>query len=524
MKNTPRVYFVTALAALILTGLLFFLETSVPAVGLINLKGRDLFFRLRHAFASTPPEANQIVLVNLDDETLRRLESRWPYPRQIYAEALKRLAPFSPKAIGFDLIFSGQDILPESDSTFASVLKEAGNVIVASHRDSRGEVGPSSLIRQGAWEVGVVDKPRDLDHVIRRAFLSFIINGKEYPSWESALFQKTSLDKNIQNFPENSEAVINYQLQFDNFPQISFWRLLEGSVLAKEIKNKVVLIGLTAESFHDIHETPLGLMPGLAVNANALVMLISQGFFSSAPRWAVPVLSFFSFLGICLVALSNPFGAAFLIATVLILVFLAVSFLLFVNQMILDLWLITLGIILTLIATIIFKEVQLFLIHLKLKKESLRDPLTGFYTRKFSLLKLELEFHHHSEISVILLGLDDLKRANNLVSRFEKDSALQMVAETIRSSVRKDELICRYGENEFCVILPNTSIESAAKFAVKIRKLIQEKASVGVVSRSSVKTSHPSQLLKVAEQILSRAQSSNESQVCVFDPVRDIVR
>ncbi len=520
MINSTRSYLTTVVTACLLTGFLFFAGTSVPVVREVNLKGRDIFFNLRHLFSPLPSSADEIVLVNLDDETLKRLEFKWPYPRQIYAEALKRLQPFSPKAIGFDLIFSGQDITPESDSAFVSALKEVDNVVVASHRSSGGEVGPSSLIREGAREVGIVDKPRDLDHVIRNAFLSFAVGGKEYPSWETALFQKAFLAKNTSGLSRNSETVINYRLQLGEFPQISFWRLLEGSVLAQEIRNKIVLIGLTAETFHDIHETPLGLMPGLAVNANVLMMLMNRDFFSSAPRWSVPILSFFSFWLTLLTALSNPFGVVFLMIVGLILVFLTVSFLLFLNQVILDLWLVALGIILTLIVAIVFKEAQLFLIRWKLKKESARDPLTGFYNQKFLLLKLELEFYHRSELSIILLGLDHFGATSSSGSRFDEDDALQKMAESVRSSVRKDELICRYGENKFCVVLPNTSAQDAVKFAVKIRKLIQEESSGGIISLSTVKIHNARQFLKAAETVLTRAQSSGGNQICVFDSAR----
>ena len=511
MRNSSRIYFTTGLTALILTGFLFFIESSVPTVQVINLKGRDFFFSLSRFLFSPSTSADQIVLVTVDDETLQRIESRWPYPRSIYGEVLKRLSPFSPKAVGFDLIFSGNDRAPENDSAFITALKETGNVVIASHKDSTVEVGPSSLIRQGAWEVGIVDKPRDLDHVIRRSFLSFSINGRQYSSWESALFRKAFSERNVQSLLKNSEAVIDYKLQFNEFPQISFWRLLEGSVLAKEVREKIVLIGLTSESFHDIHETPLGLMPGLAVNANVLLMLMDQRFFSFAPTWAVPAISFFSVWLALLLAFSNPFGTAFLIALVLILIFLATSFLLFLNHMILDLWLVAVGVILVLIAAIIFKEAQVFMIHLKLKKESTRDSLTGFYTQKFLLIKLEFELHRHSETSVIMFGLD-------------KSFGFQAIAGTIRSSARKDEVICCYGENKFCIILPNTSVQDAAKFSVKIRKLIQDKVSVGIVSLTSVKTHSPTKLLKAAEVVLARAQSSSENQICIFDPAQDVIR
>src|SRR3989338_3959719 len=297
--NTLRGYFATAFVALVLAGASFFFEATVHILGLINLKGRDIFFRLQHASSPIPPEANQIVLVNLDDETLRRLELRWPYPRSIYAEALKRLKPYSPKAIGFDLIFSGNDFLPDSDAKFVDALKESGNVVIAAHRNVEGEVGPSLPIRKSAWGVGVVDKPRDSDRIIRRCYFSLPVDGEKHNSWEIQLFKRAFSEAEAQNFPMTSDVIVNFRLRFDDFQRDSFWRLLEGSILAKEIRNKIVLIGLTAEVFHDIHATPLGSIPGSAVNANVLLMMIRKDFFTRVPEWVLPALTFLS----CWVAL-----------------------------------------------------------------------------------------------------------------------------------------------------------------------------------------------------------------------------
>ena len=115
--------------------LLFFAQNSVPAIQGINLQGRDLFFRLRHAWFPPASTADSIVLVNLDDETLRRLEVRWPYPRSVYAEALERLRPYAPKAVGFDLIFSGSDFSPEGDARLMQALEESGKVVITSHHN-----------------------------------------------------------------------------------------------------------------------------------------------------------------------------------------------------------------------------------------------------------------------------------------------------------------------------------------------------------------------------------------------------
>ncbi|MBI1977636.1 MAG: CHASE2 domain-containing protein [Candidatus Omnitrophica bacterium] len=550
MASLRRVYLATGGVALLLTAFLFLAGASIPFLGSVDVKGRDLFFRLRQTISPPPPEANDLLLINLDDETLRRLELRWPYPRSIYAEALARLKPYSPKAIGFDLIFSGEDFSVESDLAFSDALQTAGNVVIASHQGLGGEIGPSPLIRQSASFVGVVDKPRDRDRIIRRALLAFPMGRELYPSWELALFKKVFSESGAEQFPIHRDLVINYSLRFEEFPQIPFWRLLEGSVLDKEVRNKIVLFGLTAEVFHDIHATPLGSMPGVAVNANVLLMLMSNHFFSFISRWITALLTFLVFWLTLLVVLSSSTAVAFFTVCSVAFLYLIGGYLLFTNQIILDLWLTVVGMVLVLMGGLIFRQGQLFFENLKLREESARDPLTDFYNRRFLILKLKSEFNHlisvgslfakDSEVSIIMLDLDNFKLVNDSFGHPEGDRVLCTLAETIRSSVRKGELICRYGGDEFCVILPTTSIQNAAKFAEKLCKLIADHpplsyrtaanvdsirvtASFGIASSSLVKTTDSQKLLKAADLAMYRAKAQGGNQVVVFDPTCDMM-
>ncbi|MBI1977726.1 MAG: diguanylate cyclase, partial [Candidatus Omnitrophica bacterium] len=397
----------------------------------------------------------------------------------------------------------------------------------------------------------IVDKPRDRDHVIRRAFLTVQIGGESHPSWELALFRKAFPFSKAEEFPPAvRDVAINYRLRFNEFPHIPFWRLLEGNVLDKEIRNKIILFGLTAEVFHDIHTTPLGSMPGLAVNANVLLMLIKDSFFSSVPAWVVMALTFLSFWLILLMALSGSFVIALLTVSFLILLYLATSFLLFSNQILLDLWLLAVGMILALISAFLFQGVQLFFENLKLREEAVRDPLTGFYNRRFLVLKLKSEFKRMAlkrgwpknglEISVVMMDLDNFKLVNDSFGHAEGDRVLSVMAQAICSSVRKNELICRYGGDEFCVILIGISIQDAVKFAEKIRGIIagnsdlvyrtadrvatiRVTASIGVASVAGIKAIEPEKLLKAADRALYRAKSGGRNQVCVFDPARDVI-
>lgn len=547
--NPPRNIWETAFFAFLFTLLLLFFETVSPVAHSIDLKGRDLFFRLKHRFSEKPAFAKDVVLVVLDDGTLKRLQTRWPYPRSIYAEALKHLEPFSPKAVGFDFVFSGEDFSSASDQSFAEALRGAGNVVIAAHWSIEGEVGPSPLLGKSAWRVGVVDKPRDKDRLIRRAYFHFPIAGETYKSWELELFQKAFSEEAIREFPMKKPMVIDYQLRFNEFAQIPLWELLEGKVPRDRIEHKIVLVGLTSEAFHDIHATPLGSMPGLAVNANVLLTLMARTFFTEASYWVVLALAFFAFWLTLLAALSGTLLRGLLIVLSLIFAYLGVSFLLFSHQFILDLWVVALLTAVVFLGSIVLRESQLFFENLRLREESARDPLTGFYSRRFLELKLKSEMSHilsqHGgrqvkEVSVVMIDLDNFKLVNDSFGHAEGDRVLRTMAEAIHASVRKEELICRFGGDEFCVILVNTSIQNAAKFAEKLRALIAENpklvyrtasgvdtirvtASIGVASVTGIGVTDGGKLLKAADRALYRAKRAGRNQVCVFDADRDVI-
>lgn len=541
----------TALIAFALSILIAGADFVLPAFHVINLRGRDIFFRVRHNFfSSIPKEAGKITLVGLDDETLEKLKTRWPYPRSFYAQALERLKPFDTKAIGFDLLFSGNDFRPESDTTFSTALKDIGNVVIASHKNYQGGVGPADMIRDSVWAVGVVDKPRDSDRIIRRFYPEKKIDNQLYGSWEFKLFEKAHPEQAKTVLIKEDPLAINYQLTPKQFRQIPFWKLIGGEFLSEEVRGKIILFGLTSETFHDIHATPLGSMPGLVVNANTLLTLMTNGFFSYVPFWIQWLLVFVALWIILQVAIIGTAVVGVITVLFLSIILLASSFLLFTHQIILDVWLMILGMIVTLIVTIVYREGQLFLENLRLREESSRDPLTGFYSRRFMELKLKSELGRMisrrgglsavKEISVVMVDLDNFKLVNDSFGHGEGDRVLRTMSQAIHSSVRKDEIICRYGGDEFCVILTNVPIANAAQFAEKLRSIIANHpdlayktasgvdtirvtASIGVASVSAVKAMEPGGVLKAADRALYRAKKGGRNRVCIYDPEKDVI-
>ncbi|MDI6849944.1 MAG: diguanylate cyclase [Candidatus Saccharicenans sp.] len=104
-----------------------------------------------------------------------------------------------------------------------------------------------------------------------------------------------------------------------------------------------------------------------------------------------------------------------------------------------------------------------------LKEQSIRDPLTGLYNRRYLEETLERELARARRagqpVSVIMVDLDRFKRINDSYGHEAGDYLLQMMARTLQRSVRAEDIVCRYGGEEFTIILPGLSLEKAVSRA-----------------------------------------------------------
>jgi diguanylate cyclase (GGDEF)-like protein/putative nucleotidyltransferase with HDIG domain len=125
-----------------------------------------------------------------------------------------------------------------------------------------------------------------------------------------------------------------------------------------------------------------------------------------------------------------------------------------------------------------------------------------------------------------MVDIDYFKRINDRYGHSVGDQVLQHVAERLRSLVRDCDLICRYGGEEFCVLLPQTNLESAKQAGERYRKMIETSpcgsiavtVSVGVSSiRLGAKA--PLELLDQADKALYGAKRSGRNRVCGWDEV-----
>lgn len=108
---------------------------------------------------------------------------------------------------------------------------------------------------------------------------------------------------------------------------------------------------------------------------------------------------------------------------------------------------------------------------------SARDPLTGVNNRSSfrNVLdrEVELSHRHGAPLSLIMLDVDRFKSINDKHGHVVGDLALQAIAECMLSCIRDSDILFRYGGEEFCIALSNTSLAGARKLAERVRRALE---------------------------------------------------
>ncbi|MBA2719126.1 MAG: GGDEF domain-containing protein [Chloroflexi bacterium] len=108
-----------------------------------------------------------------------------------------------------------------------------------------------------------------------------------------------------------------------------------------------------------------------------------------------------------------------------------------------------------------------------LHAQSTRDPLTGLYNRRYMEDSLERELYRAAReegtLGVVMADLDHFKAFNDRSGHVAGDEVLRSLAALLSSSVRAEDIVCRYGGEEFTILLPNASLEETQARAEVLR-------------------------------------------------------
>jgi two-component system, cell cycle response regulator len=166
------------------------------------------------------------------------------------------------------------------------------------------------------------------------------------------------------------------------------------------------------------------------------------------------------------------------------------------------------------------------------EKLAMLDGLTGVFNRRYMDMALRKELNRCSRygksLGLILIDLDDFKRFNDERGHVFGDSALKELSRFLKETVREEDLVCRYGGEEFLMILPETDSAGAFMLAERMRSESKERPffKENRVTFSGGVSSYPetgidaSELVLAADKALYQAKFSGKDRIVKAIPER----
>lgn len=171
------------------------------------------------------------------------------------------------------------------------------------------------------------------------------------------------------------------------------------------------------------------------------------------------------------------------------------------------------------------------LLHKRIEQLATVDSLTNIMNRRYGIQRLKEEFsmsiRHGTAISVIMLDIDFFKNVNDTYGHSAGDAVLKGIAEVLQQNIRAGEIVCRYGGEEFLVIVPGGRQDDVVVLANRLRRAVEKikirwqnksihvTSSFGVATWPINKVSGGMELIDAADDALYLAKKRGRNLVAV---------
>lgn len=417
-------------------------------------------------FSEPPEEADRITIVAIDEESRKRLNLKWPWKRGVTAGLINNIKSHSPKVIGLDIIFSGESEEGEDGKLAGAIASHPGVILgYILNPDSREK--PLKEFIDAAASMGFVNKPFKMGVLDRTRTHYVNPNGEVELSLDIEILRNylgiergaitvnekgLSLGNRLFIPSQNGVAQLNYLIHPSMFRIVPAYLVLENKVDPSYFKDKIVLVGATDPMIHDEFITPMGVFPGVTIIGNSLTMFLSGRFVHTLPVWIEYVLIFSIGLFILLIGSSKiRLSYYFILATVIMTLTYASFF--YLRSM--DLRLPYLAIIFSGISAYIipnfYRYLNLLYLSGRLKNLALQDPLTGFDTPRFFLLRLDERLKSGKNLCYAALKIRNYNRLTIELSFEEIKSLTRILSMRLRT-----DFVLRFRKVEFTRLSSDT--------------------------------------------------------------------
>jgi adenylate cyclase len=280
-----------------------FPDTTTP-IERLELTAADTTFRLRGV---TPPNEN-IIIAAIDDQSLKWVGERWPWPRTVIAEIVNWLNDAGAKVIALDIFLFDESADPAEDQMLVEAMADANAVVTVSQiYSSQFAVTnnvPEEVFLEELDGFGITEIERDDDAIVRGISAFKFFQDEVYLNWAFKIAEAylgidsasnvslASLTFNGVEVPLNQRGkmLVNFAGPAQTYPTYpaAFLPLGDFDHEKELFKDKIVFIGASSETLQDLYPTPFSatdLTPGVEVVANAVATILSGEYFQIAPPW-----------------------------------------------------------------------------------------------------------------------------------------------------------------------------------------------------------------------------------------------
>lgn len=466
-----------------------FLESS-------RLRSGDTYSRWRNGLFAPPAQLEDLLLVTIDEESQRRMEKKWPWDRGVFASFLQRIGQGSPRVVLFDLVFSGSSD-PAQDAELAEAIRNGPPVLLAAYLDDRGNpVLPLPALTEAGGIPGLINKPRDADHAVRRLWAGAHLPGQEEPLYaievKAACLALGIPLGEIQTKPDElrmgarrvpidrpgTMSINPFLSSADRIPTtVPFWKALQGGIPPEEIRGKIVLLGTSSEITHDVYPTALGVMPGVMISANGILTLLAEDYLRPVPPALALIGGGALLMAVLFLTFRLPLAWGAVAASVIAALAVAAGFLL---HLLLGWRADPLSLVLLAgapwIAGTFYRHGLLLFESVRLHRQVIQDPVSGAVSARYFLLRTRqaaaLHARRRKPLSFCAVRMEKPSDLMQRISPEEVRKSMRNLVETLDKSKPAGGIVGRLAEDCFGVLLPGMEPEKALEWADRVKRAL----------------------------------------------------